>query len=54
MSRSKVISDQLVALIRQRAASGLRFGEQKVIAYDLGVSRSYVNQIIRGIRRKPA
>jgi len=30
------------------------WGFQKTIAYDLGVSPSYVNQIIRGHRRKAA
>jgi len=52
--RPRIIPQSTVDEIRRRAAEGLVFGEQKVIAYELGVSCAYVNQIIRGWRRKPA
>ena len=48
----KRIPDHVVAEIRQRAANKLPWGAQKVIAYDLGLTTSYVNQVIRNYRRK--
>ena len=42
----------VVAEIRQRAANKLPWGAQKVIAYDLGLTTSYVNQVLRNYRRK--
>ena len=46
------VSDEKIREIHRRASAGLAWGEQKVIAIDLGLSKSYVNQVIRGHRRK--
>ena len=48
------VPDSIVAEIRRRAAVETAWGCQKVIALDLGLSRSFVNQVIRGYRRKIA
>lgn len=51
-----VIPQATVEQIRTRWAlqTAHAWGAQKALAYDLGVSPSYVNQIIRGWRRKAA
>ena len=46
------IPDYIVAEIRRRAATETWHGAQKVIALDLDVSFAFVNQVIRGWRRK--
>lgn len=48
------ISPAVIDEIRTRWAreGAPAWGFQKTIAYDLGVSPSYVNQIIRGHRRR--
>jgi len=50
----RTVSTDLVEEIRTRWAreGAPAWGFQKTIAYDLGVSPSYVNQIIRGHRRR--
>lgn len=54
MGRPITVSTALVQQIRTRWAreGAPAWGFQKTIAYDLGVSPSYVNQIIRGHRRR--
>jgi hypothetical protein len=46
------VPDSTINEIRRRAAEGLVWGEQKVIAYELKLSTAFVNQVIRGHRRK--
>jgi hypothetical protein len=46
------IPDYIVAEIRRRALTETWHGAQKVIALDLGLSFAFVNQVIRGWRRK--
>jgi hypothetical protein len=46
------VPESTINEIRRRVAAGLVFGEQKCIAYELNLSRSFVNQVIRGHRRK--
>ena len=54
VGKPKTVPDSIVAEIRRRAATETAWGCQKVIAIDLGLSRSFVNQVIRGYRRKIA
>ena len=53
-TRNPTIPSTIIAEIRRRAAAGLKWGDQKVIAIDLNVSTTYVSQIINGYRRKAA
>jgi hypothetical protein len=50
--RPAQIPEHALAEIRRRAKVETWWGAQKVIALDLGLSCSYVNQVIRGHRRK--
>lgn len=54
VGKPKSVPDSVIAEIRRRAAIETAWGAQKCIAIDLGVSRSFVNQVIRGYRRKLA
>ena len=54
VGKPKIVPDSIIAEIRRRAAVETAWGAQKCIAIDLGLSRSFVNQVIRGYRRKIA
>lgn len=56
LGKPVVIQAATIEHIRQRWAreKAPAWGFQKQIAYEAGVSPSYANQIIRGIRRKAA
>lgn len=46
------VSEEIVTEIRTRSKTEIWWGAQKCIALDLGLSVSFVNQVIKGHRRK--
>ena len=54
VGKPKTVPDSVIVEIRRRAAIETAWGAQKCIAIDLGLSCSFVNQVIRGNRRKMA
>ena len=52
MGRRKKVSDDTISQIRALAAAGLKWGDQKKICGQFDLSTAFVNQVIRGHRRK--
>ena len=50
--KRSTVPEHIVAEIRRRALTETWHGAQKVIALDLDMSFAFVNQVIRGVRRK--
>lgn len=48
---AKKLTDAEVRAMREKASIGLRWGDRKVIASDLGISAQSLSNILRGRRR---